>query len=318
MKKQWIGFGAAVALAMTVGYHVGGARASGIPTTNTLSYTGTLMNNGQPENASHFILLKLWVDQTLVCSTIPMGNTQVSNGRFTIPLDASCVPAIHQNKNVDVEVVLDGMSMGKTSIAAVPYAVEADTASNFAPGSAIASLVPPGTISAYAGVVGGAVNPPPGWLLCDGSAVSRTQYAGLFAAIGTGWGSGDGATTFNLPDLRGRFARGVDMGAGRDPNASGRTAVQPGGNVGDNVGTLQIDGLASHNHPVNDPGHDHDLTFARDYNTAGATRSVVYNPTGYQNVATRSLASMTGITVTSVGGAETRPRNVAVNYLIKL
>lgn len=50
---------------------------------------------------------------------------------------------------------------------------------------------------------------PPGWLVCNGSAVSRTTYEGLFAAIGTTWGSGDGSTTFNVPDLRGRVPRGV-------------------------------------------------------------------------------------------------------------
>lgn len=51
---------------------------------------------------------------------------------------------------------------------------------------------------------------PDGALYCDGSAVSRTAYAELFAAIGTTYGSGDGATTFNIPDLRGLFVRGAD------------------------------------------------------------------------------------------------------------
>ena len=56
----------------------------------------------------------------------------------------------------------------------------------------------------------GGVTPPPGWLLCDGSAVSRTEYPELFAAIGTTWGRGDGSTSFNVPDLRGRMAVGSD------------------------------------------------------------------------------------------------------------
>ena len=50
---------------------------------------------------------------------------------------------------------------------------------------------------------------PAGWLLCDGSAVSRTDYAKLFSAIGTTWGAGDGSTTFNLPNTIGRFAEGA-------------------------------------------------------------------------------------------------------------
>ncbi|MDG4650124.1 phage tail protein [Roseibacterium sp. SDUM158017] len=58
--------------------------------------------------------------------------------------------------------------------------------------------------------------PPTGWLECDGSALSRTTYADLFAAIGVVWGSGDGSTTFNVPDLRGEFLRGWDNGRGVD------------------------------------------------------------------------------------------------------
>lgn len=67
---------------------------------------------------------------------------------------------------------------------------------------------PPGAITAFA-----ASSPPTGWLTCDGTAVSRTSYAALFAVIGTTWGIGDGSTTFNLPDLRGQFLRGYDSRA---------------------------------------------------------------------------------------------------------
>jgi microcystin-dependent protein len=62
-----------------------------------------------------------------------------------------------------------------------------------------------GSIVAFGGNVA-----PSGWLLCDGSAVSRTAFPDLFTTIGTRWGIGDGATTFNVPDLRGRFSGGSD------------------------------------------------------------------------------------------------------------
>ena len=100
-------------------------------------------------------------------------------------------------------------------------------------------MVPPGTVVAFAGST-----PPPGWLLCNGSAVTRTQYSTLFAAIGTAHGIGNGSTTFNLPDYRGRFLRGKDGGVGRDPDRATRTAANPGGNVGDAVGSIQ--GYATH------------------------------------------------------------------------
>lgn len=61
---------------------------------------------------------------------------------------------------------------------------------------------------------------PSGWLECNGSAISRTTYAALFAAIGTSWGAGDGSTTFNIPDTRGEFVRGWDHGKGTDTGRS--------------------------------------------------------------------------------------------------
>lgn len=65
--------------------------------------------------------------------------------------------------------------------------------------------VPIGSVTAYAGS-----SAPSGWLLCAGQAVSRTDYAGLYTVLGTTYGSGDGSTTFNLPDLRGRVPAGKD------------------------------------------------------------------------------------------------------------
>ena len=73
----------------------------------------------------------------------------------------------------------------------------------------IMSIGMAGMVQMFAGAT-----PPTGWLLCDGSAVSRTDYAELFAAIGTTWGAGDGSTTFNLPDMRGRAPVGVGQGSG--------------------------------------------------------------------------------------------------------
>ena len=95
----------------------------------------------------------------------------------------------------------------------------------------------------------GAETPPSGWLECNGATVSRTTYAALFAAIGTTWGSGDGATTFHLPDLRGRFLRGFDHAVGRDPDKAARTACNSGGNTGDHVGSVQAENVGPHVHP---------------------------------------------------------------------
>lgn len=79
------------------------------------------------------------------------------------------------------------------------------------------SIIPPGTVLSFAGA-----SAPAGWELCDGRAVSRTTYAALFAAIGTAHGSGDGSTTFNIPDYRWTFLRG--HGQNISVNGSGTAA----------------------------------------------------------------------------------------------
>lgn len=101
--------------------------------------------------------------------------------------------------------------------------------------------MPTGSVIPYAGE-----SAPDGWLLCDGAAVSRTTYAALFAVIGTTFGSGDGSTTFNLPDLRGRVAVGVtsDANLGQTEGATSYTADTAGH-------ILTADELAPHSHEEN-------------------------------------------------------------------
>jgi microcystin-dependent protein len=113
---------------------------------------------------------------------------------------------------------------------------------------------------------GGAENVlPAGWLICGGQAVSRTTYALLYAKIGTLWGAGDGSTTFNVPDGRGRALFGNDSMGG---TAAGRlTSVSLGitSAVGKSGGNEQLQSHAhgvydpSHVHGVGDPGHSHSI-----------------------------------------------------------
>ncbi len=98
--------------------------------------------------------------------------------------------------------------------------------------------VPAGVIIGH-----GAASAPSGYLVCDGSAVSRTTYAALFAVIGTVFGAGDGSTTFNLPDLRGRAPIGVGTGSG----LSARTLGQ---SLGAETHQLTTAELPAHTHTV--------------------------------------------------------------------
>ena len=153
-------------------------------------------------------------------------------------------------------------------------------------------LIPVGMIAPFA-----MSTAPTGWLECDGSAVSRATYADLFTALSTTHGSGDGSTTFNVPDLRGEFIRGWDNGKGTD---SGRT-----------FGSSQADELKSHFHRPNNYSSDSTNRFFQG-NGSGS---------GYAYPATGGSGSLLYSTISDqtdpTGGTETRPRNIAMMYCVK-
>ena len=122
-------------------------------------------------------------------------------------------------------------------------------------------------------------NAPSGFLKCNGQLVSRTTYASLFAVIGTTYGAGDGSTTFAVPDLRGEFLRGLDDGRGVD---AGRV-----------IGSPQADDFKSHAHTTTTANSG---TFS--YGSGAIYCSAV-------GAAAKPVSDASG-------GAETRPRNVAM------
>jgi len=138
---------------------------------------------------------------------------------------------------------------------------------------------------------------PNGWLECDGSAVSRATYAALFAVLGTTYGPGNGSTTFNLPDMRGRFPRGWAHGSTADPDRASRSD-RGDGTTGDNVGTKQSYQVQSHTHPL-----IHDPT------------NIQNTPSGVTGFYAFGLPD-TGATG-ATGGNETRPVNTNLMFIIK-
>ncbi|QDQ79694.1 phage tail protein [Paraburkholderia megapolitana] len=143
-----------------------------------------------------------------------------------------------------------------------------------------------------------------GWLYCDGSLYSAQAYWQLYGVIGTSFGGN--ATDFNVPDLRGRFVRGVDGGAGNDPDAATRVANPAGGASGDHVGSYQADAFQ---------GHEHFYTSTMESpETAEPPGSPVLMPQPDQ--VTTSVTT-DGTHGTPRVSSETRALNLALNYLIR-
>jgi microcystin-dependent protein len=164
------------------------------------------------------------------------------------------------------------------------------------------AAIPTGTISQFAGAAA-----PAGWLICDGSAISRTTYSTLFDVIGTTFGSGDGSTTFNLPDLRGRVPAGYAPSGGH-PDVS---------TLGNNDGVAAAYRRPKHRTSLSDPGHSHTI--------AGGNRgsgSWSYYAPGQDYETDYVLGTTSNTTGISVGSGNANdpldaPAWLVVNHIIK-
>jgi len=186
-------------------------------------------------------------------------------------------------------VFCDGTNVNYADVGGAVYAIN-----RYVPQS-----VPPGAIMPFA-----MESIPSGWLLCNGAGVSRTVYSSLFSAIGTVWGTGDGSTTFNVPNFLGAFLRGWNSGSsGNDGNRQ--------------FASYQADAVGPLTTTLNDPGHKHELI-------NGYTGVGPYPVGGPQYPTPPSVSAMqsstTGITVSVAGtstASETRVKNYAIQYCIK-
>jgi microcystin-dependent protein len=161
----------------------------------------------------------------------------------------------------------------------------------------VLSLFPVGKVDYFAGVT-----VPSGYLIANGQAVSRTTYARLFTYIGTRYGSGDGSTTFNLPDLRGEFPRGADLGRGVDLSRQ--------------VGSFQNHSMQNHNHYLpTTSGEQGGVRWPAIPDIVWETSQVNYSPvSGKASTTYPNNNYQNGTQIGEIGNfsAETRPRNVAL------
>ena len=186
--------------------------------------------------------------------------------------------------------------------------------------SQLQALTPLGVPLPYLGTTA-----PSGHFMCFGQVASRTTYSALFAILGTTYGAGDGSTTFNLPDMRGRVLAGKDNMGGS--NAGRLPGLVLGGIVGTNLGGVggveshvqTVAEMVSHGHGVNDPGHLHAYgrpvaAIDNDRGTQGSLWSI----DGSETVNTSS--AVTGISLVANGGGAAfnivQP-TIIVNYILR-
>ena len=194
-----------------------------------------------------------------------------------------------------------------------------------------AGAVPVGVVNPFAGATA-----PSGWLLCYGQAVSRTAYPVLFTTLSTTYGSGDGSTTFNIPDMRGRAVAGKDDMGGTAASRLTATVLSAANTLGATGGTqthtLTEAQMPVHTHIQNahthtqDP-HNHTLrgdepTYAGNplvphlqpwYNYVGIATSSVINNTTAVNQNTTATNQNTG---SGSAHLNTQP-TIVLNYIIK-
>ena len=201
-------------------------------------------------------------------------------------------------------------------------------------GTPAGGTMPIGTLLPYAGTTSPDTNV---YLLCDGQAVSRTTYADLFTVVSTTFGVGDGSTTFNVPDLRGRIPMGLDNLGGTPANrVTDANADSLGGALGSQDHTLteaelpsHDHSLASHTHSVNPPStsvtFDQNIRNTSGYNTDAGTQAAAYstfagtNLTASVNIASFTSGSASGGTGnTGSGDAHSIVQpSMAIGYLIR-
>ena len=185
---------------------------------------------------------------------------------------------------------------------------------------------PVGSVVMFAGAAA-----PPGFLLCDGSSVSRTMYSTLFGVLQTSYGIGDGATTFTLPDLRSKTVVGVGQGQVAGTLLTSRPLGSSGGEELHNLTVAEMPTHghttteAPHTHGLYDPGHSHDFNFGQraDVDTGETGNYWKSDAGGVTSVSGTGIsinAATTGLKVNAAGSNvphNNMPPFIALNYIIK-
>jgi len=243
----------------------------------------------------------------LTGGTVPTSTSLSTSDAFVVNYNGTMVQTsllelinfMANNLSVSSSMITDG------TIQTVDIADGAITAAKMAS----SAVTPAGIISPFAGSTA-----PTGWLVCDGQLASRTIYSGLYGAIGDTYGAGDGSTTFNIPDLRGRTIAGQDDMGGTSAN---RLTGQTGGIDGDILGATG--GAESHTLTTSEmPAHNHSGTVDLRTNWEAGTSSL--SPIGTGSARYDGNASRPSLSISNAGGGAVHNNvqpTIVLNYIIK-
>lgn len=255
------------------------------------------------------------------------GNTQPLPGTIVSTGD-TILPSQHNPMVQDVYAMMtqslsrDGQGGMRAPLNMSGFVVrnvgEATSSTDAVPlGQSLLNGTPIGSILDYTGS-----SAPDKWMFPYGQALSRASYPEIFSVIGTTYGAGDGATTFNLPDCRGFVIAGKDnmggVASGRLFNYFGAIANTIGGAFGQAFHVLTTGQMPRHSHSVTDPSHTHAIPYQGVDNTNGtAAFRTVANVQGFTAV----QSSLTGVSIQQTGGDEahnnTQP-TLVMNKIIKV
>lgn len=245
-----------------------------------------------------------WVEQHSVqtdmsgCFGLTVGHGQRETTSIAANFSDVNFEAVYYWMKIEVN---EGGNYREVSFAGLPSSPYCESAFN-------ANPIPAGLVIPFAGP---AENIPAGWMLCDGRSVSRSDFANLYNAIGVAWGTGNGSTTFNIPDMRGMFLRGVaGTDSINDPDRDLRTANRNGGNSGNNVGSFQGHAIPPIYGTFNGVEGGGLVTTGAFGQTTNRGRGS--NDSDWDNLILDFDASRVAPT-----GSDTRPNNVYVTYIIK-